>query len=124
MFRDVDRPVYDDLMREQLEKAADTQGPTDADALAGLLAGSRHLDRADVAPLADNRRGIAYGVAAYLLWGLFPLYWPLLEPASPVEILAHRIVWSLVFVARRCWRSPGSGPGSARCCATGPRWPG
>jgi len=48
--------------------------------------------------LADNRRGIAYGVSAYLLWGLFPLYWPLLEPASPAEILAHRIVWSLVFV--------------------------
>ena len=48
--------------------------------------------------MADNRRGIAYGVSAYLLWGLFPLYWPLLEPASPAEILAHRIVWSLVFV--------------------------
>jgi chloramphenicol-sensitive protein RarD len=38
-------------------------------------------------------------VAAYVLWGLFPLYWPLLEPAAPVEILAHRIVWSLVFLA-------------------------
>jgi chloramphenicol-sensitive protein RarD len=37
-------------------------------------------------------------VSAYLLWGLFPLYWPLLEPAAPVEILAHRIAWSLVFV--------------------------
>jgi chloramphenicol-sensitive protein RarD len=40
-----------------------------------------------------------YGVAAYLLWGLFPLYWPLLEPAGPIEILAHRIVWSLLVVA-------------------------
>ena len=38
-------------------------------------------------------------MGAYLLWGLFPLYWPLLEPAAPVEILAHRIAWSLVFVA-------------------------
>jgi chloramphenicol-sensitive protein RarD len=38
------------------------------------------------------------GVGAYLLWGLFPLYWPLLEPAAPVEILAHRITWSLVFL--------------------------
>jgi chloramphenicol-sensitive protein RarD len=37
-------------------------------------------------------------VGGYLLWGLFPLYWPLLEPAAPVEILAHRIVWSLVFL--------------------------
>ncbi len=38
-------------------------------------------------------------MAAYLLWGLFPLYWPLLEPAAPVEILAHRVAWSLVFLA-------------------------
>ena len=37
-----------------------------------------------------------FGVAAYALWGLFPLYWPLLEPAGAVEILAHRIVWSCV----------------------------
>ena len=40
-----------------------------------------------------------YGVACYLLWGLFPLYWPLLEPAGSIEILAHRIVWSLLVVA-------------------------
>jgi chloramphenicol-sensitive protein RarD len=31
------------------------------------------------------------------LWGLFPLYWPLLEPANPLEIVAHRAVWTLVF---------------------------
>jgi chloramphenicol-sensitive protein RarD len=30
------------------------------------------------------------------MWGLFPLYWPLLEPAGAVEILAHRVAWSLV----------------------------
>ena len=36
------------------------------------------------------------GVAAYAMWGLFPLYWRLLEPAGAVEILAHRVVWSLV----------------------------
>lgn len=42
--------------------------------------------------------GLAYGVAAYLCWGFFPLYWPLLEPARPLEVLAHRIVWSLLFV--------------------------
>ena len=46
----------------------------------------------------NHRSGLAFGVSAYLLWGLFPLYWPLLEPAAPAEILAHRIVWSLVFV--------------------------
>ena len=31
------------------------------------------------------------------MWGLFPLYWPLLEPANPVEIVSHRSVWTLVF---------------------------
>jgi chloramphenicol-sensitive protein RarD len=44
------------------------------------------------------RSGFAAAVGAYVLWGLFPLYWPLLEPAAPVEILAHRIVWSLAFL--------------------------
>jgi chloramphenicol-sensitive protein RarD len=46
--------------------------------------------------VAERRGGLGYGVAAYLLWGLFPLYWPLLEPAGAVEILAHRVVWSLL----------------------------
>jgi chloramphenicol-sensitive protein RarD len=44
-------------------------------------------------------RGLTFGVLAYLLWGLFPLFWPLLEPADPLEILACRIVFSLVIVA-------------------------
>lgn len=35
------------------------------------------------------------GVLAYTLWGFFPAFFPLLEPAGAVEILAHRIVWSL-----------------------------
>jgi len=46
-----------------------------------------------------TRRGTLYGAGAYLLWGLFPLYWPLLRPSSAVEVLAHRIVWSLAVVA-------------------------
>ena len=44
------------------------------------------------------REGLAAAIGAYVLWGLFPLYWPLLEPAAPVEILAHRMVWSLAFL--------------------------
>ncbi len=47
----------------------------------------------------ESRTGIALGAAAYLCWGFFPLYWPLLDPAGSIEILAHRVVWSLVFVA-------------------------
>jgi chloramphenicol-sensitive protein RarD len=49
--------------------------------------------------VSTHRKGLLAGLGAYLLWGLFPLYWPLLEPAKPVEILAHRIVWSFVFLA-------------------------
>ncbi|MGY1783096.1 EamA family transporter RarD [Geodermatophilus sp. SYSU D01036] len=47
----------------------------------------------------ERRAGTAAGLAAYGLWGVFPLYFPLLEPAGGVEIVAHRIVWSLLFVA-------------------------
>ncbi|MEO3923860.1 EamA family transporter RarD [Micromonosporaceae bacterium B7E4] len=45
------------------------------------------------------RRGYLYGLGAYTLWGFFPLYIRLLKPAGPIEILAHRVVWSMVFVA-------------------------
>lgn len=45
---------------------------------------------------SGHRHGVAYGLGAYGLWGLVPLYWPLLAAAGPLEILAHRIVWSLV----------------------------
>jgi chloramphenicol-sensitive protein RarD len=44
--------------------------------------------------VSEAQRGFGYGVAAYLLWGAFPLYWPLLEPAGAIEILAHRVLWS------------------------------
>ena len=47
----------------------------------------------------ERRAGVASGLAAYGLWGLFPLYFPLLEPAGGVEIVAHRVIWSLLFVA-------------------------
>jgi chloramphenicol-sensitive protein RarD len=45
----------------------------------------------------ETRRGSAYVLAAYGIWGLFPLYFAALRPAGALEILAHRIVWSLVF---------------------------
>src|SRR3712207_3074020 len=49
--------------------------------------------------MPEQRRGFFFGVAAYVLWGGFPLYWPLLEPAGALEILAHRVLWSLVTMA-------------------------
>ncbi|MER5322432.1 EamA family transporter RarD [Streptosporangium roseum] len=58
--------------------------------------------------MPESRRGVLYGIAAYTMWGLFPLYWPLLKPSGAVEILAHRVAWSLVAVVailavRRHW---------------------
>lgn len=57
--------------------------------------------------MSESRRGLLLGIAAYTMWGAFPLYWPLLEPAGAPEILAHRVLWSclvmgvLVVVLRR-----------------------
>jgi chloramphenicol-sensitive protein RarD len=50
-------------------------------------------------PTADERAGVVFGVGAYVLWGAFPLFFPLLKPAGAIEILAERIVWSLMAVA-------------------------
>ena len=49
--------------------------------------------------MTETRSGALYGASAYLLWGLFPLYWPLLAPTGSLEVLAHRVLWSLVVVA-------------------------
>jgi chloramphenicol-sensitive protein RarD len=63
--------------------------------------------------VTELRKGYLAGVAAYGLWGFFPLYFTLLRPAGPVEILAHRVIWSAVFVALlltavRSWRRIGA----------------
>ena len=47
--------------------------------------------------MSKNKLGLLFGISAYSLWGAFPLYWPLLEPANPLEIVSHRAVWTLVF---------------------------
>lgn len=57
---------------------------------------------------AERRLGLACGVAAYAIWGLFPIYLRELDPAGAVEIVAHRIAWSVPFGAlilafRRQW---------------------
>lgn len=53
----------------------------------------------DVAVTKLDGRGVAAAVGAYSMWGLFPAFWPLLEPAMPVEVLAHRIAWTAVLMA-------------------------
>ena len=63
-------------------------------------------------------KGLWYGLGAYGLWGLLPIYWRLLHDVPALEILAHRMVWSLVFVGvlllfqrdwqvlRKVWQTP------------------
>jgi chloramphenicol-sensitive protein RarD len=60
--------------------------------------------------VSDQRLGTWYAVGAYGLWGLLPLYLVALRPAGPIEILAHRVVWSflllivvLAILRRRRW---------------------
>jgi chloramphenicol-sensitive protein RarD len=56
----------------------------------------------------EVRRGTAFGFAAYLLWGVFPLYFRLLDGSGAFEILLHRVLWSLIvclalIAATRAW---------------------
>ncbi len=48
---------------------------------------------------AGMNRGIAFGIGAYMIWGILPIFWKALAPVDSLEILAHRIVWSVVFLA-------------------------
>jgi chloramphenicol-sensitive protein RarD len=59
------------------------------------LGGVARADNIDSNDDNDEPRGLVYGASAYVLWGIFPLYFPLLEPAGTVEILAQRMAWSL-----------------------------
>ncbi len=49
--------------------------------------------------MSDERRGYLYGFTAYAIWGFFPIYFKLLRPSPPLEILSHRVIWSVAFVA-------------------------
>ncbi|MFF1871671.1 EamA family transporter RarD [Streptomyces sp. CB03911] len=56
----------------------------------------------------EATRGLWFGVASYGMWGLFPLFWPLLEPSAADDILVNRMVWSLfavvlMLLAQRHW---------------------
>ena len=59
------------------------------------------------------RAGYAYGVAGYIIWGLFPLYFKSVAEANSVEVLAHRIIWAapalavVLLIARR-WGEVGA----------------
>src|SRR5205807_10076696 len=46
----------------------------------------------------DDSVGVAYAIFAYVLWGIVPLYWRLLDGVPPFELTVHRIVWCALFV--------------------------
>src|SRR5690606_39229137 len=60
-------------------------------------------------PSTDLRRGYLLGLAAYVIWGLFPLYFKLLEAIPASEIIVHRVLWSALFGAAllMVWKHPG-----------------
>lgn len=60
----------------------------------------------------DSKTGTGYTLAAFLMWGILPLYWQFLDNIPALQILAHRIIWSFVFVAllisiQKKWRLIG-----------------
>ena len=66
------------------------------------------MSAADSADRDETRSGIVAGLIAYSLWGVFPVYFKIIESVAPTEVLAHRIVWAVPFGAlillfRRQW---------------------
>lgn len=58
---------------------------------------SRH--DASAAAAHRHRNGLIYGLGAYGLWGVMPIYFKQLDGISPVDIVAHRVFWSVPFLA-------------------------
>ena len=73
--------------------------------------------------LQRRRGGLLLGLSAYLLWGVLPIYFKALAQVRPTEIVAHRIVWSLVFLAalvtaRKRWPAIRAALGSSQVMMT------
>src|SRR4051812_15286547 len=47
---------------------------------------------------SENTTGIIYTASAYVLWGILPIYWKFINDVPALEILAHRVIWSFIFV--------------------------
>jgi len=66
------------------------------------------LSASDSADRDETRSGVTAGLIAYSLWGVFPVYFKIIESVAPAEVLAHRIVWAvpfgaLILLLRRQW---------------------
>lgn len=58
---------------------------------------------------ANPRRGYLLGLSAYIIWGLFPLYFKAIQSVPAVEIIVHRVLWSALFgsILLAFWKHPG-----------------
>lgn len=56
-----------------------------------------------LAPMRLDRAGVGFALAAYGFWGVAPVYFKILTFASPVEVVAHRVVWSVAVLAVLIW---------------------
>lgn len=88
---------------EQTAPALSANAPNTAAAAAAAAAKAK----------SETTAGVLFGIGAYGLWGLLPLYFVVLQPAGAVEIVANRVVWSLIFCAllitvTRTWRLLGN----------------
>jgi chloramphenicol-sensitive protein RarD len=54
--------------------------------------------KADFLEAKEMNKGVLYAIVAYLAWGMLPLYWKVFQTMGAWEILAHRILWSMLFV--------------------------
>lgn len=67
-----------------------------------------NLESAEAVDLRDEGRvGVAFGVAAYLWWGFVPVYFKAVAHIPALEVLAHRIVWSVLLLVILLWLKRG-----------------
>ena len=76
----------------------------------------------NAAPQSRARAGLLFGLAAYGLWGVLPIYFKMLKAVPSLDIVAHRIVWSLVVLAvfvtvARAWDQVGAAFGNRKTLA-------
>src|SRR5213075_3457485 len=61
--------------------------------------GARQMNKAPSNKLDHPRAGFILGLAAYALWGVLPIYFKLVAAVPAFDIVAHRVLWSLPFLA-------------------------
>src|SRR3546814_2878708 len=89
---------YTPLVRSQHRRDRRRRRPADAGRRYHLTAANQappSMNRSSAPTGGDPHGGLPYALAAYTIWGFFPLSFKLLESVPPVEVLAQRILWTL-----------------------------